>query len=266
MTLESFTDYWVKAYWAIGSRYMIIAGLAFLGFYFIFKKAMQSRKVQTKLPKGKDYFRDVFYSVISIGIFAAISVSTFSFIKPYTNMYSSISDYGWVYYGFTFIWMFFLHDAYFYWSHRLMHHPKIFKYVHLIHHKSTNPTPWTAYAFHPTEAVIEALIVPVIAFTIPTHQSAIILYMLFQITYNVYGHLGYEIFPKNFNKNVFGKWVNTSVSHNMHHKYFVKNYGLWTTIWDRLMGTMSEKYDETYERVTGLQEQEKSIQLQEQLA
>jgi Delta7-sterol 5-desaturase len=62
--------------------------------------------------------------------------------------------------------------------------------------------------------------------------------------------LGYEVFPNGFNENWFGKWVNTSVSHNMHHKYSVKNYGLWTTIWDRMMGTMHEKYDETFEKAT----------------
>jgi sterol desaturase/sphingolipid hydroxylase (fatty acid hydroxylase superfamily) len=36
----------------------------------------------------------------------------------------------------------------------------------------------------------------------------------------------------------------------MHHKFFVKNYGLWTTIWDRLMGTMHPKYEELYEKTT----------------
>ena len=83
------------------------------------------------------------------------------------------------------------------------------------------------------------------------HDHAIMYYMLFQIGYNVYGHLGFEIFPKNMNKHWLGKYFNTSVSHNMHHKYFVKNYGLWTTAWDRMFGTMHPKYDELYEKTTG---------------
>ena len=211
---------------------------------------MLSRKVQSKFPTISDYSRDIFYSALSIAIFSLVSVLTFTVVAPYTNLYKNISDYGYVYYAFTFVWMFFLHDAYFYWTHRVMHHPKVFKIVHLIHHKSNNPSPWTAYAFHPIEAVFEALIVTVIAFSIPTHQSAVAIYMLFQISYNVYGHLGYEIMPKNLNQHWLGKWFNTSVAHNMHHKYSVKNYGLWTTIWDRMMGTMHEKYDETYQQTT----------------
>ena len=250
MSISDFFGHWQTAYWKIGIRYFVMAGLTFAAFYYVFKAPMLKRKIQAKFPKSRDYFRDLFYSLISIGIFAFMFVSTFSYLKPYTNLYDDVNEYGILYYCFTIVWMFFLHDAYFYWSHRLMHHPKVFKYVHLVHHKSTNPSPWTAYAFHPLEGVIEALIIPIIAFSIPTHKSAIIGYTLFQIIYNVYGHLGFEIMPKKFNKHWFGKWMNTAVGHNMHHKYFVNNYGLWTTIWDRSFGTMNPKYDEAYHQAT----------------
>ena len=131
-----------------------------------------------------------------------------------------------------------------------MHHPFLFKHVHLIHHKSTNPTPWTAYAFHPLEAVLEAGIVPVLAFTLPLDRMAIIYFFLFQIAYNVYGHLGFELFPKKFNKHWLGKWINTSVAHNLHHSRFHGNYGLYFLFWDRLMGTLREDYDPVYEEAT----------------
>jgi sterol desaturase/sphingolipid hydroxylase (fatty acid hydroxylase superfamily) len=74
--------------------------------------------------------------------------------------------------------------------------------------------------------------------------------MLFQIAYNVYGHLGYEIFPANTNRHWLGKWFNTSVSHNMHHQFFKHNFGLWTTFWDRKMGTFSPKYDDHFDACT----------------
>ena len=44
--------------------------------------------------------------------------------------------------------------------------------------------------------------------------------------------------------------INTSVSHNMHHQYFKGNYGLYFTIWDRLMGTMNKNYDKSFEEIT----------------
>lgn len=234
----------------IGIRYVLMAGGAFLLCYVIFKNRMAARKIQPKFPTISDFRRDIFYSALSILIFAATSIWTFFVIHPWTNLYDNISDFGWAYYFFTYVWIFFLHDAYFYFAHRAMHHPKIFKWVHLTHHKSNNPSPWTAYAFHPIEALVEAGIVTVAAFLLPMHRSAIIIYMLFQIGYNVYGHLGYEIYPQNFHKHWLGRWVNTSVAHNMHHKFSVKNYGLWTLIWDRWFGTLHEKYAETYEKTT----------------
>lgn len=248
--MDIFLDKWLYAYWQIGKRYFFMATVMFILFYVIFKAPMMGRRIQQKFPKNGDYYRDIFFSIISIGIFALVSVFTLYILRPYTNVYKNISDYSTVYYAFTFVWMFFVHDAYFYWAHRVMHHPKIFKWVHLTHHKSTNPSPWTAYAFHPLEAVMEAAIITIFAFLIPVHQSAIMFYMIFQIAYNVYGHLGYEIMPANLNKHWLGKWFNTSVAHNMHHKYSVKNYGLWTTIWDRMCGTMHPKYDEVYETTT----------------
>lgn len=46
------------------------------------------------------------------------------------------------------------------------------------------------------ETVTEVVIIPAIAYSIPAYQIAIILYMLFQIVHNVYGHHGFGVMPK----------------------------------------------------------------------
>ena len=69
------------------------------------------------------------------------------------------------------------------------------------------------------------------------------------IIYNVYGHLGWELYPKNFHKTRIGKWINTSVAHNQHHQYFKGNYSLYFLFWDRIMGTLRKDYDEQFETV-----------------
>ena len=43
--------------------------------------------------------------------------------------------------------------------------------------------------------------------------------------------------------------MNTSVSHNLHHQYFKGNYGLYFTIWDRMMGTLRPDYDTAFENL-----------------
>ena len=247
---QSMFDFWLRESASIVSDYFIFAGSLFFVFYILLKKPLWFRKVQKRLPALSDYGRDIFYSLISVTIFATMGLLVFYFLKPYTNTYNNISDYGWGYYIFTWVWMFFLHDTYFYWMHRMMHNPTLFKYIHLVHHKSTNPSPWTAYAFHPLEAILEVMILPLIAFTLPVHHSAIGSFFLFQIIYNVYGHLGFEIYPKNFHKTWIGRWINTSVAHNLHHKKFDGNFGLYFLFWDRMMGTLRKDYDKTYEETT----------------
>lgn len=72
------------------------------------------------------------------------------------------------------------------------------------------------------------------------------------IAYNVYGHLGFELYPKGFANNIWGRWINTSVNHNQHHQFFTGNYSLYFLLWDRVLGTLrtdySDKYNEVCER------------------
>jgi len=229
-------------------RYILIAGLAFLVFYVLFKKKWSCKKIQSRFPKTTDYWREFTYSMITIIIFILVALSIFATpLREFTLRYDTISEYGWGYFFFSIITMILIHDTYFYWMHRAMHIPKIFKYVHKVHHLSTNPSPWAAYAFHPIEAIFEACIIFCIVFVIPYHASAIFAFLAFMIVYNVYGHLGFELYPKGFNSTWIGRWVNTSVNHNQHHESFHGNYGLYFLFWDRWLGTIREDYDLAFE-------------------
>jgi lathosterol oxidase len=230
----------------------MVAGLFFLLFYVLLHKKISYKKIQQRLPKQQDYLREIGYSILTIFIFAFVPLGILHVpaIAAHTTLYKNISDYGWLYFFIAFPLMLLLHDTYFYWTHRAIHHKKLFRTLHLVHHKSVNPSPWAAYAFHPLEAIVEAGIFAVFLFTIPIHPLHLLLFFFFMILYNVYGHLGYELYPAGFNKHWFGKWINTSVNHNQHHQYFKGNYGLYFTAWDRLMGTIRNDYDQRFEEVT----------------
>jgi lathosterol oxidase len=237
-------------YLLLAIRYFVIAGGFFLLFYIIKPKRYLGRKIQKNYPKGKDYLREVSYSMVAFIFFALFVIIIFyTPVKKYTLIYGYINDYGWVYFVASIFIAILIHDAYFYWTHRLMHHPKLFKIFHLVHHKSTNPSPWAAFAFHPLESIVEAGILPVLVFVMPSQQYAVLIFFLISTVINVYGRLGYEIYPAWLVKSKVGKWLNTSVSHNMHHKYFNGNYSFYTRFWDVLMGTMHPDYDKSLDVV-----------------
>jgi lathosterol oxidase len=232
-------------------RYVLFAGIAFCVFYILLKRKKIFYKIQQRWPSGKDYQREITYSLITFLFFAMVPlVLNLSFVKPHTTIYKNIHQHGALYFWLIFPLMMIIHDTYFYWTYRMMHHPKLFKTFHLIHHKSTNPSPWAAFSFNPAEAVVESSIIYVFVFTIPIMPIHLFCFFFFMTAYNVYGHLGFELYPKNFNRHFIGKWFNTSVNHNMHHQYFKGNYGLYFTYWDRMMGTLHKDYNANFDDVT----------------
>ncbi len=237
-------------------RYLVFGGLAFLFFYVLLKNRSLFVKIQKRWPSKADYAREILFSFTTFIIFGAtILLLKQPFFKPFTHIYTDINTYSQLYFWLVFPLMLIVHDAYFYWAHRLMHHPRLFSFFHVVHHKSTNPSPWASFAFQPTEAFVEAAIIFVFVFSFPIHFIHLFSFFIFMTVYNVYGHLGFEIFPNGFNRHWFFKWFNTSVNHNMHHQYFKGNYGLYFTWWDRLMNTLHKDYDTRFEEV--LQETKK---------
>lgn len=243
-------DKWIFAFMIANIRYFLFAGMAFLYFYVFYKESMIARKIQAKSPKNADIYREILFSVMTATLLAStVYLLTSPDIRPFTKLYFNVSDYGIVYFCFSFLLIVIIHDTYFYWMHRAVHHPKLFNHIHFVHHQSTNPTPFTSFSFHPLEGILEIIIIPILTFIFPIHLLALILFILFMTIYNVYGHLGFEIYPAWFNRNPILKWLNTSVNHNMHHHYFKGNYGLYFRFWDEWMGTTHQKYDETFEKV-----------------
>jgi sterol desaturase/sphingolipid hydroxylase (fatty acid hydroxylase superfamily) len=131
----------------------------------------------------------------------------------------------------------FLHDTWFYWTHRWMHRPRVFALAHAVHHASRPPTAWAAMSFHPLEAVTGALVVPALVFVIPIHVAVLGVVLLVMTVMGITNHMGWEMFPKRFIHSPLGNWVITASHHQRHHELYRCNYGLYFRVWDRLCKT-----------------------------
>jgi sterol desaturase/sphingolipid hydroxylase (fatty acid hydroxylase superfamily) len=138
------------------------------------------------------------------------------------------------------------HDTWFYWSHRLIHHPRLFRSFHRRHHKSRDPSPFASFSFDIGEAVLNAAFVPLWMIIVPTSWGVIGVFFFHMLMRNLLAHAGYQLLPAGPDgKPLFG-WVTTVTHHDMHHEHGGYNFGLYFTFWDRWMGTENPEYLERF--------------------
>ncbi|HEY9828094.1 MAG TPA: sterol desaturase family protein [Stenomitos sp.] len=234
---------------------------AFFVFWIWYRKQMQPLRIQQKQRSNVSQWRkEIKNSLISIGIFGLIDLGIYlAKQQGLTSLYDDVSQYGIPYLLVSIILMLFWQDTFFYWAHRLMHWKALYKFSHKVHHDSIDTSPFTAYSFHPVEAIVEALPDLIVVFILPVHFWALLGYQSASMLMNVIGHLGYEIIPQSWTRHGLGKWKTPSTHHNMHHSKVNGNYGLYFRFWDVLMGTEFKDYESTldvvYERSRQTQNQ-----------
>lgn len=237
-----------------GENLLWYAGFAFpffIIFWIVGKKYFKKIRIQETERANVNHFKhDLGFSASTFLVFAIMDVFLlYSESKGYTKLYFDISDYGYVWLGVSFFLVLFIDDMFFYWSHRAMHLPRFYKFFHKVHHESTDPSPLTAFAFHPSEAIIENMMHFVLPFLLPLHFGTIIAWQIFSMLNNVLGHLGYEIYPKIWVKLPILQFKTASTHHNMHHQLFNGNYALYFTWWDKWMGTEFKDYESRHEQI-----------------
>ena len=227
-------------------RYFAIAGL----FYWLLWKRdpekVRARKLTSVRPRRDVVRGEIRWSVISSIIYAVPGAIVIEAWKSgHTALYTDVSELGWGYLIVSVVVYLFIHDTYFYWTHRWMHRPKIFRILHKVHHESRQPTPWAAFSFHPYESIIGAAIIPALVFVIPIHVGAILFILIVMTICSVINHTGYEIFPDGWLKGLPGKHFISAAHHNLHHQKYNCNFALYFRFWDKVMGTdlMESAYD-----------------------
>lgn len=223
------------------SRYVILA----IGSFLLIKKFStwaEKRQIQNVALKNEDIRRELKYSFSTIILNGLFLVTAFHpSVMPHTRIYTEINERGYAWIVISFILLVFIHDTYFYWMHRLLHHPKIFKHVHRVHHFSTNPTCLASQSFHPIEAFFQVVFTYPVVFILPIHPAVLVTFGGFSFVYNVYGHMNIELLSKGVRSHRLFRWCGTATVHNAHHKQFNGNYGLYFRFWDRLMKTNLEE-------------------------
>ena len=157
--------------------------------------------------------------------------------RGYTQIYLEWSDYPIWWIPFSILLPLLIHETYYYWLHRWMHHPKVYRYIHKVHHDSISTSVWTSFSFHPVESMLQAIVIPLLTLIIPMHLFILLGLLIFMTLSAIINHAGVEIYPNSWKRNPLMKWLIGSTHHDIHHQKFTKNYGLYFTFWDIWMDT-----------------------------
>jgi len=238
----------IGRHWLMGfandiTKYVIAAPLTWLVLCVLLAPLLRHRKIRPDRPPALQHVVELLCSVRSVAVFSTVSLLTFGLYKAgfmWGVAFRETAGPLWI--AASFVLTVVAHDAYFYWSHRLMHHPKLFRHFHRRHHRSNNPTPFTAYSFDIAEAAVMASFTVIWTLLVPISWVGFGLFMLHQIARNVLGHSGYELFPAGRDGKPMFDWMTTVTHHDLHHAQAGWNYGLYFTWWDRWMGTEHPQY------------------------
>jgi Delta7-sterol 5-desaturase len=245
---HSFEFYSIAFFGIILARYFLVAGGTYLFFYFLLNHSFINRNLKQRTPSWQSIQSDIQLSIFSAGVFAlAAAFMMTGYSWGITHLYSHYQQYGIWYLGISYGVVLILQDTYFYFTHRLFHHPLLFPWLHRGHHRSRHPTPWTSFAFDPLEAIVQSLFLIGIVCIIPLHFITLIAVLTTMTVWAVLNHLGIDRLPQWFPHHWFGKWFIGPAHHSIHHLRYTVHYGLYFTFWDKLLGTQDAHYEEMCE-------------------
>ena len=231
-------------------RYLIAASMIAALVWVLRRTSWASRKIQSREATRADFIREFGASIRTVLVYMTVTIPMVwgfqhGVFAPYQGTLTALSYAGYL------AAILLAHDTWFYWTHRAMHHPRLFKSFHRFHHRTVTPTPWTAYSFAISEAFVMVLFMPLWLMAVSTPEPVIFTFLAIMILRNAIGHAGLELHPRGWASHPLLKWISTTTHHDMHHAgSFNHNFGFYFTWWDKLMGTEHPDYVAKFNEIT----------------
>ncbi len=229
-------------------------GLAWIYHELVYKKmgdALPFRKLheQIRLPQVRT---EIWYSFLGALIFSISgAVMLIFWQKGIPLLYTKLSLWDIIWVPVSYLLALFIHETYYYWLHRWMHQPKVIRHFHHIHHNSLYTSSFTSFSFHPIEAGLQAIFLPMLILVLPMHFMVLVALLVTMSVTAVINHAGIEVYPNWALKSPVFRWMVGATHHDMHHLKYRCNYGLYFTFWDVWMKTEDAGFEERFKKHTG---------------
>jgi len=126
-------------------------------------------------------------------------------------------------------------EVHFYAVHRLIHWPPLYRRLHRVHHKNTNPSPWSGLAMHPGEHALYFSGI-LIHLVVPAHPVVALFQLIHAGLTPAQGHCGFDRVVTGPDKT----FKTHAYAHYLHHKHFECNYADGALPLDRWFGSFCD--------------------------
>lgn len=209
----------------------------------------KARKIQPRGFKWTIFRNEAGFAILNLAITGLLLGTLRTALEAAGAIRFAQSPAAWWQIGLEYALYFILFDTYFYWLHRWMHKEPVYSWVHKIHHKSTSPNLLTTLSVSPLESLVNGGFVPLFLAIFTVHDATVALIVPTNIVMGLYVHSGHEFLPRWWNRSWATKWFISATFHDQHHRYFTGNFGGYTTVWDRLCGTMRPRFEADFDKV-----------------
>lgn len=236
-------------------RYFLISGIFYAAFYIWQREKWAVKKVNKRAYPAGQFRKEITRSTVTSVLFGfSGALLLWMWQQGYARIYEDPRAYPLWWLPLSLLIALALQETYYYWLHRWMHIPSIYRIVHEWHHESHIASPWTAFSFHPLEGLIQAIFLPLILLFLPMNVWVLVFMLLVMSFSSVINHLDIEIYPYWFARVPVLRTLIGATHHALHHKQFKYNYGLYFTWWDDWMKTESPHYGKTFSETSAKQQ------------
>ena len=132
----------------------------------------------------------------------------------------------------------------FYWIHRALHWPPLYRLAHRLHHRNISIGPWSGISMHPVEHLLYFSSV-LIHFLVSSHPVHFFFHMHLEALNPIASHSGFDgLMVKQRKRMELGDFF-----HQLHHRYFECNYGTAEMPWDKWLGSFHDGTPEARQRI-----------------
>lgn len=212
--------------------YLVLSTTSYI---FFFKLTKEKYLPSLKTNKFK-IAHDIKWSLINIWVEALLVSLLRMAIPRYSFIYFEFSELPYWVIPISIICHLIWDETLTYWAHRFLHTYRwLYLKLHIVHHRSIDVTPYAGFAFHPIDAFLQALPTFTSCFIFPIHYDIFLAFSIATTIWAISIHDNVPAMPC--------KLFLYATHHTIHHERgngSFRNYGKFTSVWDRLMGTYED--------------------------